>query len=228
MNNLMKFTLHVLILFLCARVVAQESDTLPRRRFDIGMVISPDLSYRVLGASGANSWLKESLDTLEVARAAFTAGAEVVVYPSHRLGLRSGLLFGDRGERSRRYDMPVAFGYVNHYYSLSLPLRISYLLFERKIRLQVAAGMSADVLLGSRSVVRYGSETTPYPLAVSGNPRRIGLSLSCGVGLEAPLAERWYFRLEPIFNFSVSSATTGPLRKHSYNGGLRLGLFHHL
>lgn len=216
-----------LFLLLCAfGIHGQSADSLTYSRFDVGFAFSPDLSYRVLKAGAADSWMKEACDTLEVPKFGFTAGFHVVFHPHQRFFVSAGLLFSDRGERTRNYVVKPANNYINHYYYLHVPLKAHYYFISKEsIKVFAAAGLAPDVYLNGETRVETGSNGETKPLRPASGISRINFSFVAGIGLDCPLTRRWYFKLEPGYRRSLIPIADAPVKKYFYSLGLNLGFF---
>jgi hypothetical protein len=210
----------------CFQINAHTDESNPSGKFDIGFTASPDYSYRFLKTNPSDSWMKSTYDTAEVARIGYTAGLQVVYHHSEKLFFYTGIQFVDRGEKTRTYlTMPVN-NYVNHYYYLSIPLRVNYYLIQKKIKLFVSSGLSTDFYLNSKSDIEYRNSGYTKPLGLSSNFSRINVLFNAGVGIDCPVTDRWYFKLQPDFRISLTPAANAAIKKYFYGFAFNMGFFY--
>jgi hypothetical protein len=222
----MKNIFQLFLFMLCLQLRSQTEVVEPKGRFDIGFSASPDYSYRILKAETADKWMKNTYDTAEIARVGFTAGLQVVFHASEKLFFTSGVLFSDRGEKTKKYLTPPVNNYINHYYYLSIPLRANYYLIQKKIKLFLSAGVSADVYLKSFSVIEFGSAGETRSLGLSSEISRLNLMVNAGFGIDCPITDRWYFKFQPDYRMSITPVSDSPIKKYFYSFGLNMGFFY--
>lgn len=226
-----KFSI-LLLLLINFSVKSQSSDSTHFSKFEVGFIFSPDYSYRVLKTDASHSWMKYTYDTLEVSRFSFTAGASILLRLTKKLSLSTGILFADKGEKTKRYATRNAINYTNHFYYLDIPLKVNYYLRDkkyyfskpRKLKLFLSAGNSVNIFLNSRSITRTVNTGDKESLAISPEISRINISLLAGFGLEYPLTQKWLFRLESNYRRSITPVANTSLKKYFYSFGLNIGL----
>lgn len=210
----------------CLQISSQTEVVEPKGKFDLGFSASPDYSYRILKAEATDTWMKNTYDTAEIARVGFTAGLQVVFHANDKFFFTSGVLFSDRGERTKKYLTPQVNNYINHYYYLSIPLRVNYYLISKKIKVFLSAGASADVYLKSFSVIEFGNAGDTKTLGLSSEISRLNLMVNAGFGIDCPITDRWYFKLQPDYRMSITPVSDSPIKKYFIFAGLNMGFFY--
>jgi opacity protein-like surface antigen len=221
-----------LILSICFTLTiarAQTLDTTAHSKFDFGFSFSPDYNYRVLSASNDNGWAKNFYDTLEVPKYGYTCGFNVVYNFNEHFNLGSGILFSDKGERTKKYVIQPVNNYINHYYYLDVPIRANYYLTISKVKLYASAGINANIFLGTESSVSTGNSGEKNNFGSSSAMSRFALSFIGGVGMDCHLTDRWYVKIEPLYRrFFMSANNDAGLKKYFYSFGLNIGIYCHI
>lgn len=221
----MKKILLFLLLISSFPIWSQEPDSLRPRPLHVGFQISPDYGYRFLETGADDAWMKEIYDTLEVGRFSYTAGLSAIYNFNKNVSFGSGLLFSDKGERTKNYATPPVNNYTNHYYFLDVPLKVNYTVAYKKINFFITAGIVANVYLSGRTQVKTNSSGSKEVLKPTSEVSPVSFSFTGGIGIDCPLTDRWYFKLEPAYKRSISAATAAPVKKYFYSFGLNLGVF---
>jgi hypothetical protein len=232
----MKKIISILLLFLVFIAKSQSQDSLGHGKLDVGYTFSPDYSYRTLKSNASNEWIKDTYDTLEVSKYGYTTGLNIVLHINKKLSLNSGLLFSDKGERTKKYPIQPINNYVNHFYYLDIPLKVNYNLGHKKYyyskakktKLFLSGGLSANIYLTSRTVTETDNGSEKKSIATRPNLSRLNLSAIAGLGITCPLTNRWYFQLEANYRRSIISIANSSLKKYFYSYGLNLGLFYRI
>ena len=97
-STTMKLILTFLILFPLI-TFCQNKDTLKTKRIAIGVVFSPDYSYRTLKPYSSSNLIAELRDSLEIPKFGFTTGLNLLLQLNKRLTLEAGLQFSNKGEK---------------------------------------------------------------------------------------------------------------------------------
>jgi hypothetical protein len=227
----MKKFLTILILSISFLGFCQQTDTLPKNKFNLGLSFSPDYNYRVIKAAGADAWMKEIYDTLEVPKFGYSFGANLFFNINEKFFIGTGVFFADRGEKTKNYNVEPVSNYSNHYYYLEVPAKAQYYLLAGKVKFFISAGFSANIFLGGHSTVKpfgYSGAGDPVVYRASKNTSRLGLSTVLGLGLDCPVSHRWYIRLEPTFKRALTPLADGLLKRYFYSAGFNIGLFYRL
>jgi len=221
----MKNIVFLFFFFFATGFWSQSNDSVYQSRVDFGFSFSPDYSYRILKTGATDTWMKNYYDTLEVPRFSYTIGLNVVFNLNERFFLSTGLLFADRGEKTKKYIIPPVNNYLNHYYYLCVPVKANYYVLLKKVKLFVTAGFAADIYLNGQSNVDVGSSGEQKIVGLSSNLTRLTFSFIGGAGLDCPLTDRWYFKLEPLYRRSLTPIANSDIKKYFYSAGLNLGFY---
>lgn len=229
----MKLTIFIYLFLFAFNAWPQSKDSSNYSKFDIGFTFSPDYSYRVLKTDVSKSWIKNSYDTLEVPKFGYTTGLNIIFPLKKKFFISSGLLFADKGERTKRYATQPVNNYTNHFYYLDIPVKVNYYFGHRKyyyskpkkIKLFLSAGTSVNVYLSSRTSTETGRNNDKESLSKSIDLSRINISFLAGLGFNTQLTNKWYFKLESNYRRSINKIADAPIKKYFYSLGLNAGLF---
>lgn len=228
----------LIILLLLPLLSTGQTDTLKKKKTEIGISFSPDIAYRSLKPDGSSSYIADIRDTLEIPKFGYTAGLNVGYTLSKKLSIEAAVLFSDRGERTEKYTTDAAitgqattkYAYNFHYYYLGIPLKADYFLITKKLRLYITAGISADFFLGETvSAITYtGNERTKENTFADPGFSKVNIGMLAGAGIRYPVGKRSEFFAEPVYRRSLTSITIAPVKSYLYSGGLTLGLYYNL
>jgi hypothetical protein len=224
----MKYIIAFIILIHSLLISSQNPDSLKIRKHSIGISFSPDYSFRRLVANSSSKWMKQSFDTLEVAKFGFTTGINYQFQLNEKIELVSGLLLSDKGEKTKKQfsSKPALFNYNNHFYYLDIPLAVKYNLIRKNIKFFVFSGLSCNVFLTQKitQVTGYTNDDVITKNFNKNGYRSINIAVLAGCGMECPISKNWNFRLEPTYRYSLNSIANTPIKKHLYSVGLNFCL----
>lgn len=222
---MMRKTALLFFMLIALSLISQKQDSLKVSKFNVGFSFSPDFCYHQLRSNGTGAWITDVYDTLEVGRLGYTGGTQFDFKICEKLSIGSGILFADRGERTKRYAVQPVTNYVNHYYYVDIPLKADYYFFRAKIKVYFTAGLNANIFLWGRSKVEIGRGQEKESVSINAKMSTVGLSALAGAGLDCPITDRWHFKLEPNFRRSLMPVAKDDLKKYFYSISLNLGLF---
>lgn len=230
----------VFFVFLSISVKSQTEEPKPKK-FSFGVNFSPDYSYRRLVLENDPWNFVDSRNKVDGPQFGFTTGILTDYKFSTRFSIETGIQFSDKGET---FKMPIQeFGYPDpltseqpkklfvkyHYYYLGVPLKLNYYFYQKRIRMNVSAGVSTDFFLDAKSktVMKFSDRTETYENDESGvdfnNVNLIGL---VGFGAETDLFQRIRIRVEPVFRYSLTPMVDDLMKEYLYSAGLNLVLFY--
>lgn len=244
-----KNLLTIVILLLTASSFGQKSDTLPGKRFDVGINFSPTHCFRML------SFPSEVRDYIDIPRYAYTAGASVRFTIKKRVQLESGVFYAKKGVLTRPHyplagthngqfdpNLPVQEIYEYNYHYLEFPFKANLYLLTNRFKLYFTGGVSFNVLIhyehklteiyydGEQKIISpKGVYYSPYSIDYN----KVVLATIIGLGSSIELSKRWFIKMEPLFQFSLgatarSSYTNKPTSEHQYSFAFNMGLGYRL
>jgi opacity protein-like surface antigen len=230
------------LFFLCIIIplstYCQSSGSCKKKSFSIGLSVSPDYTFRTLKANTSNQWLADSRNDIEIPKIGYTVGLKLHSGLNKRFSFEAGLLFSDKGERTKKTDLnfaqskqalPVESFMIIHYYYLDVPLKVKYyFLAIRNGGFFVSAGISPNLFLTlkSTSIVEYDDGHIKKNHSYGGNLSRINLSFTAGLGFQTDISKALYLSIEPTYRRSITSIIDAELKSYLFSAGLDLGLFY--
>jgi hypothetical protein len=197
----------------------------------IGIYFSPDYCYRNLSAKEDYYWMMTPYDTLEVGKLGYTFGFQFnrKVFPA--LELSAGIAFSDRGERTRKYVIPPANNYINHYYYLDVPISVRaypflnnyYIKKNPKLFFYFLGGLQCSIFLNHK-LERQNTFNEIETISTRGYVSKVNLGFLLGLGVNYNIQKQLALKAEPILRHSINSVSKAPVKKHLYSVGLQLGL----
>ena len=243
MPTKLRFILLVLFCF-GTNANAQSYLSNSKNRFSFGFNFSPDYTYRTLRSEvdGGDEFIKMRND-MEAARFGFTTGLVVKYQLNKFLAFESGLQYADRGDKTESDDpgyvfpdegdpfIPDESKTVYHYYFLGVPLKANFYVLNKRTKVFLSAGVSADFFSGSKTkqIYYYNGEKEANSFSEENvDFNNINLMGLAGLGLEYKLNKKLELRLEPIARYSFSSLTTySDIKTHLYSIGANFTVFIH-
>jgi hypothetical protein len=142
-----------LILF-SAQIQAQSGR---ESHWSAGIVFSPDYAYRTLRSDGTGNGWKEMFDELEIPKFGYIGGISILYMMHRNMEMESGMLYSNKGLKLNLSNfthwlevdqaVPEEINTIDNYRYLVVPLKINWFFLQRKARLFLSAGMSADFFL---------------------------------------------------------------------------------
>ena len=241
--SVIPFIFFVLLSF---SVKSQTQEPKPKK-FSFGVNFSPDYSYRSLHSNNPdNDFVMNQLNDWEVPAFGFTTGLSVRYLANEKFEFESGIQFSDKtynfdvnnddyitpNDGLNQPDDPAIPDRSvtrNHFYYLGVPVKLNYYFLQKRIRMYVSAGISADFFLDdkSKSFMKFsdGSEIHEnYENDYDYN--KISLTGLAGFGAETKLSQRFGIRVEPVFRYSFTPLVAAPMKGYLYSAGLNLVLFY--
>ncbi|HZY25308.1 MAG TPA: outer membrane beta-barrel protein [Bacteroidales bacterium] len=222
----------------------QNPATPKKVEFSIGLTFSPDYCYRTLKTDGSIAiykWAAESRDTFEIPKFGYTTGLNFAVKFNKRFSLETGLLFSDKGEKTKRLSdlhaikpdstMPTAVTFIYRYIYIDIPIKVNFYILTKRAKLFVMAGISPNIFLSQKttSIIEYrdGHKNTDNSWHHEGYTI-IDLTVIAGLGFSYDLSNKLSFSLEPTYRRSITPINDGGIRSYLYSIGLTTGLYYKL
>lgn len=236
----------ILFVFLSFSVKSQTEDPKPKK-FSFGVNFSPDYSYRSLHSNNTDyDFVSNQLDDWEVPAFGFTTGLSVQYLANEKFELESGIQFSDK---TYNFDVnkddfvtpnvglnqpddpaiPDRSITQDHYYYLVVPVKLNYYFLQKRIRMYISAGVSADFFLDdkSKSFMKFSDGTEINETFENDyDYNKISLTGQAGFGAETKLSQRFGIRVEPVFRYSFTPLIDELMKINLYSAGLNFVLFY--
>lgn len=227
------------LLFLIAPclVYCTTGDSVKPEKAQIGIILSPDYCYRTLKANTDGKWMADILDTMEIPKFGYSAGFNVAYAFNPRFTLEAELLFSNKGENTKKYDLgntsfpniqtSSKIVYRKNYYYLDIPLKINYYLLTGKVKFFLTTGVSVNTFLGQSTFIttEYNDGAENSYIGKTQPPfEKINIAFLAGLGLNYDLTDRYSLKFEPIYKRSINSIINAPVKSYLYSIGLNLGI----
>jgi len=215
----------------------QNSDTPNAKKIAIVLTFSPDYCYRTLKSDASSKWIADSRDTFEIPKFGYTAGLNLALNISKRITIETGLLYSDKGEKTKKYDLiwgqpnpdlPIKNTFIYHYIYLDIPIKINYYLFTQRAKLFITAGISPNIFITQKttSILEYSDGHTKTNSSTADNGfSKIDLTFIAGFGVSYDLTNRITLKIEPTFRRSIIPISTAPVKEYLYSMGLNTGIY---
>ena len=212
----------LLVLVLPFRVFSQAADSSQSRKMDIGFNYSADYSYRNLTAAESNRSIVEMYDSIEQGRYGSTFGLNGIYSLSDKISLSLGVLFSDKGEKTKVALVDKKLSYLNHYYYLDIPLKVNYFVFKKQI--YFTGGISSNLFLKSATRDIDQNKTVNSNVTIN----KINMSYLGGIGINQQLSDSWYFKSEVLYRHSINPMMKAPINRYLYSVGISAGFFYQI
>jgi len=215
-----------------------QTDTLKKKKIEIGISFSPDMAYRSLKPDAASRDIADYRDTLEIPKFGYTVGANVEFKLNRKFNIEAAVLFSDRGMRTKESALTTAvkdqeasmYSYNFHYYYLDVPIKADYFLVNKKLRFYITAGLSADFFLGQTTTLISDYNHSRVRTNSKGDPgfSSVNMGFLAGLGIRYPVGKRTDLVAEPVYRRSITAINSAPIKGYLYSAGLTLGLYYNL
>lgn len=206
----------------------------------LGVNFSPDYCYRALrnttGSADVDFIIRE-WNNIEIPKPGFTAGCDVGINFSRRVGMGVGVQYASKGYQTK--FLPLIFGQptpddpqqarmIYRYNYIEVPVKVNYKYGENNYRLIAGAGLIAGVLSSTNNSTKLKfsdgrTDRKNYPGRQSFD--KVNLSLLVSLGLEVNLSKRLNLRIEPTFRHEVLESNRSPIATNFWSAGLNMGVY---
>ena len=255
----MKKSVIIKPLFLMAMLLAfhtshgQEQDSIPPKtsKFSIGIAVSPEMGYRSFNPTNKgekNDFLmnvsKPLLDSLESPKFCYSFGIYSTYQLSKRFSLELGVYYANKGykiDEIKFISVPnpesewTGSIFYNYRY-IDVPLNINFYIINKKVKLFLSTGLTANVLINQKSIVKSDefdvSIFNERNKAFRNNTAPFNISFNGSLGLEYELSQHVTLRLQPHYQRFLTTIDTSKWINDEYtvklyNYGIRLGASYH-
>lgn len=206
----------------------------------IGLVGSLDYTNRTLDYSAANEWVASMRNTNEVGNTGFMVYSQVQYTFNKRLRVEGGVGYSNRSYKTKFEDLhwasddpnlPVKSRTIHRFKHITLPLNINYSIYTKnKFNVYITAGIATNIFLARRTKVESmdaRGEDSGYAFSKRSGYTKFTATARAGAGIEYLVMKRFSLRMEPYYQRTIRSITTGDgAKEYIYAFGLATGMFY--
>jgi opacity protein-like surface antigen len=227
----MKLVYSIFICLFSIALQAQDSiqtDTTKWKKHHVGITYSPEYNFRFLQAESNATWIKNIADSMEAPKFGFSTGVNYSVKIVKKSTLSTGVLFTDNGEKTKSNVNLQTVNYTNHYYFVSVPLRIDYTVYSKKVAVYTTLGITNNFFINHKTVMYEDGKKEAIQFNNHTDLATWNFGGIAGLGMNAKLADNWFFKLEVLYKQSITPVNNDPVKKWLYAVGPNFGLFYSL
>jgi hypothetical protein len=219
----------------------QDPESLKTGRISIGLVFSPDYCYRTLSSGESDEWIVNIRNKSEIHKFGYTTGFSFVYKPVGRISLETGLLYSDKGERTKPETLiaanpdqllPKQIEFIYSYNYIDIPFKINYLFLDKKFKLYVTAGLSTNIFLFQNTICIQEFEDGAIKKISSRNESssfyKINLAFLTGFAAEYEISNRLKLHLEPLYRRSITPIMDSSVKGYLFSTGINTGIYYKL
>jgi Outer membrane protein beta-barrel domain len=243
---------------MCSHIIAQTPDAASElakpSRLKLGIGFSPNFAFRTLidnEESTTTNGIIENRNEIETAKIGYHCGISVGYQLSKKWQLQSGLLYNRRGYSALLTNLvygdiidprkgflsatgsaphSIRFNYSFNY--LDLPISIHYTAMQKgNFKLLAGLGASAGFMLNAsrQSVYYYTSDKTRRTRSKDATDYNLfNASALVLVGAEYTVSAKWSARVEPNFNYTLTSLIDAPIDARLWSAGINFRCIYNL
>ncbi|MCW8898382.1 MAG: PorT family protein [Flavobacteriales bacterium] len=226
----------------------QEQDSIPTKKskFSIGIAVSPEMGYRSFSPTSKgekNDFLmnvsKPMLDSLESPKFCYSFGIYSTYQLSKRFSLELGIYYANKGYKADDIIFTTVFypeetekgSIFYNYRYIDVPLNVNFYIINRKVKLFLSAGLTANILINQKNIVKIDNFDTSF--YNDRKPTRndiapFNMAFNGSLGLEYELSQHFNLRLQPHYQQFLTAIQESEFATLKlYNYGIRLGTSYH-
>ena len=225
----MKLVYSIFICLFSIALQAQDSiqtDTTKWKKHQIGFTYSPDYNFRFLQADANTTWIKNISDSMEVPKFGYSAGINYALKLGEKTTLNTGVIFSDNGEKTKNNVELQTVNDTNPYYFVSVPIRIDYTVYSKKVAIYTTLGITNNFFINHRIVMYEDGKKEAIEFNNKKDLMAYNIGGIAGFGMNAKLSDNWIFKLEVLYKQSITSVNNDPVKKWLYAVGPNFGLYY--
>ncbi|GAB1397823.1 hypothetical protein MASR1M65_26030 [Saprospiraceae bacterium] len=144
-------------------------------------------------------------------------------YQTAKMDIQWGSEHNGNGGYEPDPNLPHNFRNSSDYRFIEFPLSAKYILKKGKFTPYIAAGISPNVYLNTRSVTIIEAKTE-ISVSKTHNINKLNLSAHAGFGIDYQLNKSLEIYMQPSFRYYLKSISSGPIKEYLYSAGIELGI----
>ena len=251
----MKFIIFLVATAITANLFGQdkqkETPTDDFKKVQIGVNFSPDYCFRLLknnDGTSSSDLVIESRNGNETGKLGFTTGLNVIFNLKKNIGIEVGVQYSNKGYQTKMQDLtfgsiidprhgfvyntsgktPTRGKFVYNAYYIDIPLKVNYIIGNKRIRFISSAGVTTNIFIKetSKSILEYDDGTTDKNTQSTDNGyNKINVSPIVSVGIDWKFKSRANLRIEPTFRYGVLKIINAPVTGYLWNAGLNISYY---
>ena len=238
-----KIILLIILLTLSRKITSQTASSSDdkERKFSIGIVGSPDYSYRILNSRSEYDYEVTNRNNYQAPRISYTAGISFTWQINKRIALETGAQYSDKGYKRKDFDItiynygtgmfyPIDYTQEYHYGYIDIPLKANIFILTKRFKLFLSAGLAANVLVDERNLeVRldtHGNKTYYWNTWTEPDYTKIGCTVTGCIGASYDISKRFNIRIEPIARKSLTRLNSSDIHEYLYSYGINAGVYY--
>jgi hypothetical protein len=242
-----RIAISVLFLLLSISAFSQKKDSTAskkdtgttRKKFALGLVLSPDYSYRTLSSDGSSvaTSIIRSRDSLETAKYRYSIGISGLFEPVKNFSLETGLFYSAFGYGTIAEQLinnqgqnagSITWNY--NYYYITVPLNLGYSLHFNKFTIHANAGLVLGYWLNSTSDhILDNTNGTSSTGSQNMDPalRHLNMFFNAGIGIGYDVSNNLRILLEPTYTQSfIADVEDVQVSEYLYTIGVNIGVYY--
>lgn len=217
----------ILLALICIPIFGQVSE---KNKISIGAFYSPNISYRTLG----DSKITDIRNEIEQPKFGFSTGLTIRYRINKAIGLESGLQFQSRGFQTKTITaitmepdpiFPDKFKFVDRYYYLGLPLKLTLHKDFNKVSLIPTIGLIGNILLYNDmlTIEEFEGKTEKRTNDSEGNYDKFVLTSLIGLGVDFSISQAFEIMITPTFQYDITPIIDASLKTYLWDFGINIG-----
>lgn len=220
--------------------MAFGQDTLKSQKFYLGILVSPDYSYRLLlNNTGSAKTVASTRNSTEIPKLGYTIGLNFLYQMNNRITFNFGVQYSNKGEKTKSQNyiysslpprgissqpLPISsyFKYNTTYIDMPLLVNIYLNKNKKKIVAFISTGISPNFFLFEK-IKEYETLNggTHLEKSVNGNNNyyKINPQFQLGVGVDIRF-KKTLLKIYPVYRTSLLRVNSGPVNGYFYSFGL--------
>jgi opacity protein-like surface antigen len=217
---------------------SQATDSIKFKRTSIGVVFSPDYSYRTLHYVQSNKWIKDLRNNEEMPAFGYTTGVALKFELTKKTSFETGLFYSVKGEQTKYVDLTWQSPGNNYaaktktkfqFKYLELPLSVSRVIGNRKLSFLATAGVSINLFTQRKTNVIsiLGGDKIISSSDVDLGYSKLNIAGTLGFGIKYALSKRLSLYIVPVYRQFLNSIVADKKAKECiYSVGTNIGVYY--
>lgn len=234
-----KITAFIFLILAPFRLFCGEGDSIKPSKIQLGILYSPEYAYRTLQATPSDAEIKSVRNFNELPKLGYSTGIYFAYQRNKRWALEAEILFSDKGERTKKYDLgnavmaksqskvPFKTSFIYHYYYVDVPLKVNYYLSTGNVKFYLTGGVSFNSFLYQKTNVTVEMFDGSVEKSSSiGHPQfeKLNFAALAGCGMNYDLTTKYRLKIEPVFKYAFTPIVNAPVKSYWHSAGINFGL----